>query len=102
MSRSNKKRTKKSQLSQESSIIATVETIDESKIEDIALRKILEDRRFEYYYTEDKQWTIMEFDDGSHCQMSTHRFFLFMNVIKNLLGLNSGTKKQTPEPEFID
>lgn len=102
MSKSSKKRNKKSQLSQESSIIATVETIDESKIEDIALRKILEDCSFEYYYSEDKQWTMMEFNDGSHCRMSTHRFFLFMNVIKNLLGLNVATKKQTPEPEFID
>ena len=102
MSRPIRKRTKKSQLSQESSIIATIETIDESRIEDIALRKILEGRSFEYYYTEDKQWTKIEFDDGSRCQMSTHRFFLFMNVVKNLLGLNVATKKQTPEPEFID
>lgn len=92
---------KRSQLSHESPIIATIETSDESKTEDIALKKIFANCDFQYYYTDDKQQTIMEFDDGGCCQMSTYRFFLFMDVVKNLLGLDLGNKKEDVETEFI-
>ena len=77
-----------------------LEVPNEEIIEDYLLDKILENHKFEYEYIQEKRFVFITFDDTSYCTLSTYKFFQFMNVCKNILGLYPATRKKRLEPRF--